>query len=133
MDNTPNKALESVVRQLGGSKAVAPRIWPDKPVIQAQTLLCNCLNDERPEKLDFSQVLFILKLAKERGIHEGMEYIAEEVGYSKPQPIEPRDELAELLRVNLEAKREAQERDERIERLLVQLTTTTKPALGSAA
>lgn len=98
MDLTPNKALELVVIDLGGSKAVAPLIWPDKGITEAARLLCDCLNDERPAKLDFSQVLFILRLAKDKGIHRGMDYIADDLGYSRPEPIAPKEELAELLK-----------------------------------
>lgn len=126
MDDSPNKALEAVVKALGGSKVVAPRLWPEKGVLEAQRLLCDCLSDDRPAKLDFAQVLFILRLARERGIHAGMHYIADSLGYSQPQPIDPRDELAELLRQSIEANAETQRRQERIERLL-------RPALGAAA
>jgi len=126
LDESPNKALESVVKSLGGTKQVAPLLWPDKSIEDARRLLCDCLSDDRPAKLDFSQVLFILRLARSRGIHGGMAYIAAELGYAEPQPIEPRDELAELLRQNLEAHRESQRRQERIERLMT-------PALRSAA
>ena len=56
MDDTPNKMLEDVVRSLGGSKAVAPKLWPEKSVLDAQKTLCDCLNDDRPAKLDFAQV-----------------------------------------------------------------------------
>lgn len=98
MHDSPNKALERVVTDLGGSKVVAPLLWPDKPLLDAQRLLCDCLNDDRPAKLDFSQVLFILSKAKEKGIHDGMTYIADCVGYSHPTPIEPEDEVATLQR-----------------------------------
>ena len=98
MHDSPNKALERVVTDLGGSKVVAPLLWPDKPLLDAQRLLCDCLNDDRPAKLDFSQVLFILRLAKDKGKHDGMTYIADFVGYSHPTPIEPEDEVAALQR-----------------------------------
>lgn len=98
MDETPNKALESVVKALGGSKKVAPMLWPEKGVEEARRLLCDCLNDERPAKLDFAQVLFILRLARQAGVHEGIEFICGQVGYAVPQPIEPEDERAQLMR-----------------------------------
>lgn len=126
MDDTPNRALERVVVALGGSKMVAPKLWPEKGVTEAQRLLCDCLNDERPAKLDFAQVLFILRLARDAGCHAGIAYITTHLGYSEPQPIDPKDELAELLRLNLEAHRESQRRHERIERLM-------QPSLRSAA
>lgn len=125
MDDTPNKMLERVVKALGGSKVVAPKIWPEKGILEGQRLLCDCLSDERPAKLDFAQVLLILRLAKDRGIHEGMDYIAADLGYSAPQPVEPRDELADLLRQTIEGQRDMQRRQERIERLLQPSTVRT--------
>lgn len=95
---SPSKALEAVVTALGGSKCVAPQLWPDKGVDEARRLLCDCLNDERPAKLDLSQVLLILRLAKARGVHVGMEYVCTSLGYAPPVALEPRDELADLLR-----------------------------------
>ena len=81
MDDTPNKMLEDVVRSLGGSKAVAPKLWPEKSVLDAQKTLCDCLNDDRPAKLDFAQVLLILRMARDAGHHGAMQWIAGDVGY----------------------------------------------------
>lgn len=41
-----------------------------------------------------------------------------DLGYSEPVPIEPKDELADLLRQNLELQRAQQKQAERIEHLL---------------
>lgn len=123
MDDTPNKVLERVVVALGGSKQVAGRLWPDKGIDEARRLLCDCLSDERPAKLDFSQVLFILKLARERGIHDGINYICASLSYAEPQPIEPRDEAAELQRQYIEAARMMGKLADRIERLAGPLLT----------
>ena len=117
MDDTPNKALERVVIALGGSKKVAPLMWPDKTIGDAARYLCDCLNDERPAKLDFSQVLYILRKAKEAGIHIGMDFIADHVGYSHPTPIEPEDEAAALQRQFIESTHKMAAIAERIERL----------------
>lgn len=114
MDETPNKALEAVVTAMGGSKVVAPLLWPEKGVDEARRLLCDCLNDDRPAKLDFAQVLFILKMARRRGIHTGIEYISGHLGYSVPTPIDPEDERAAL-------QREFIEHVKRMERLSAQL------------
>lgn len=126
MDDTPNKALERVVVALGGSKQVAPKLWPEKGISEAQRLLCDCLNDERPAKLDFSQVLFILKLAKDRGIHDGINYIVGELGYSEPLPLQPTDEAAELRRRVLEMGRDLQ-------RALARIEAIDRPAVRAAA
>lgn len=94
----PNDALKALVVALGGTKQVGPALWPDKGVDEARRLLCDTLSDERPAKLDLSQVLFIFRLGKAKGVHIGMDYIAATLGYSKPTPLEPIDELADLLR-----------------------------------
>lgn len=117
MDDTPNKALERVVVALGGSKRVAPLIWPEKGLTEAQRLLCDCLNDERPAKLDFAQVLFILRLARQKGIHQGMEFVADQVGYSHPTPVDPVDEAAELQRQFIEATAHLSEMAQKIQAL----------------
>lgn len=96
--DTPNEAVKAVVIALGGSKKVAPLLWPEKSIDEARRLLADCINDDRPAKLCFAQVLFIFKLAKSKGVHVGADYIAAQLGYSKPVPIEPVDELSDLLR-----------------------------------
>ena len=98
MENTPNEALKQAVIALGGSKKVAPKIWPDKPIVNAAALLCNCLDDSRPEKLDFSQVLFVLRLARDAGYHGAIDFICDDLSYGRTTPIEPKDESAELMR-----------------------------------
>lgn len=104
MDDTPNKMLERLVVALGGTKKVAPLLWgADKGVDEARRLLCDCLNDDRPAKLDFSQVLLILRMARQKGIHFGIEYVSESLGYSVPTPIEPQDEAAELQKKFIES------------------------------
>jgi hypothetical protein len=118
MDDTPNKVLERVVVALGGTKQIAPRLWPDKTIDDARRLLCDCLNDERPAKLDLSQVLFILRLAKDHGVHEGMHFVADSVGYSRPTPVEPEDERATLQREYIEAARQMAKVAQRMEALM---------------
>jgi hypothetical protein len=117
MDDTPNKALEAVVKALGGSKKVAPLLWPEKGVEEARRLLCDCLNDERPAKLDFAQVLFILRLARRQGVHDGMQFVCAHLGYSEAQPIEPEDERAQLQRQFVQGVGDLSRLVDRIERL----------------
>lgn len=100
-----NEALIDVVKALGGSKQVAPLLWPTKAPDAAQRLLLGCLNEDRPEHLTPDQVIYILKLARDRGIHTGVNAICSVLGYAEPTPIEPRDEAAELQRQYIEATR----------------------------
>lgn len=91
-----NGALIDCVRACGGSKQVGPLLWPEKTPEAAQRLLLSCLNEDRPERLSPEQLAFVLKLAKDRGCHAGINALCDLLGYSHPTPIEPRDEVAEL-------------------------------------
>lgn len=93
-----NDALKACITACGGSKQVGPLLWPEKAPDAAQRLLLDCFNDDRPAKLAPEQVLFVLRLARSKGCHAGLDYICSELGYSTPTPIEPRDETAELMR-----------------------------------
>lgn len=125
MFETPSEALKQCVIALGGSKKVAPLIWPDKPITQAANLLCNCIDDSRPEKLDFSQVLFIAKLARQKGLHGFMEYLCVELHYAPPTPIKIEDEADELQRQFIEASKQMSAMLSRLESI--------KPSLKAVA
>ena len=92
-------ALKYVVQSLGQPKDVGPILWPHKQdPVAAGRLLSDCLNPNRDEKLDIEQIILLLRLAKEKGCHLGIEYLCTAAGYSKPTPIDPQDERAELQR-----------------------------------
>lgn len=93
-----NDALIECVKACGGSKAIGALLWPEKGPESAQRTLLDCLNDDRPQKLAPEQVLLILRQARERGCHAGMQYLAAALSYAEPVPIEPRDEADELRR-----------------------------------
>ena len=93
-----NDALIACVKALGGSKQVGPLLWPEKAPDAAQRALLDCLNEDRPAKLCPEQLMLVLRLARAKGFHDGMNYIAAELGYGTPVPVEPRDEVAELMR-----------------------------------
>ena len=92
-------ALKYVMQSLGPPKEVGPLIFPHKEdPLAAGRLLSDCLNPNRDEKLDIEQIILLLRLAKEKGCHLGIEYLCTAAGYSKPTPINPQDERAELQR-----------------------------------
>lgn len=91
-------ALIDCVKAAGGSKVVGHRVWPEKTVDAAQRHLLNCLNEGKAERLTPDQVLFIARLAREKGCHSYMAHVAQTLSYSEPQPVEPRDEADELRR-----------------------------------
>lgn len=120
-----NEALIDTVKALGGSKQVAPLLWPTKAPEAAQRLLLDCLNEDRPAHLTPDQVVFILRLARERGIHIGMQSLCAQLGYAEPVPVEPKDESAQLQREYIEAVRSMAAIAARMDRLA--------PALRAAA
>lgn len=77
----PEDALREAVRAIGGPKKVGPMLWPDKTPDAAARLLQDCLNAGRSEKLDLSQVLFILRAARDTGFHAAFQYLAADAGY----------------------------------------------------
>ncbi len=112
---TFNDALIECVKSAGGSKVVASILWPEKPIHQAQQLLLACLNSERAEKLNPEQALLIIKMAKDAGVHSGIEYICNTLSYTIPQPIQPEDEKAQLQREFIEAQRQFAQLSKRME------------------
>jgi hypothetical protein len=93
-----NQVLIDCVKAAGGSAVVGAKIFPEKTPQSAQRTLLDCLSEDRPAKLSPEQVLLVLRLARAKGYHEGMNFIAADLGYGTPVPIEPRDEVADLMR-----------------------------------
>jgi hypothetical protein len=91
-------AFRNIVRVVGPKEA-GIHLFPKKqdPAAAARSLADN-LNPDRGEKLDLEQVIQLLRLGKDKGCHSAMDYICHAAGYSKPAPIEPDDEKAELQR-----------------------------------
>lgn len=77
----PEDALRAAVQALGGAKQVGAILWGDKTPDNAARLLLDCLNPSRSEKLDLSQTMRVLALAKAAGCHGPMQWICGEVGY----------------------------------------------------
>lgn len=93
-----NEALVACVKACGGSKQVGPMLWPEKASEAAQRLLLDCLNEDRPAHLSPDHVVLVLRLAHAKGYHAGFDFLAYSLGYAKPVPIEPRNEVADLQR-----------------------------------
>lgn len=116
-----NGALVECVKAAGGSANVGPKLWPEKSRDGAQRLLLDCLNEDRPAKLSPEQVLLILRLAREKGFHDGIAYVLDNLHYAPTTPIEPRDEAADLLRQVMENQRVLNVQMERLVSLQPQL------------
>ncbi len=93
-----NEALIACITAAGGSKIVGPILFPEKNPVLAAQYLRTCLNEGRKERLTPDQVVLIARLGRKAGCHAYMEYLAEDLAYAPPQPIEPRDEQDELRR-----------------------------------
>lgn len=107
-------ALRSAIKALGGTKTVGAKLWPEKTIADARSYLDDCLNKDRPAKLSPEHVLLLLKWARDAGFHEAMHYIAGEAGYLA-QPVEPRDELTEMLSEYLRLRKRGGTLEEKIE------------------
>lgn len=90
-------AARDAVKHLGGAKRVAPLLWPDKTVDNGSRYLNDCLNASRAERLTPSQVLLLMRMAREIGFHGLAEYFMREAGYSRPVPVNPETEATMLV------------------------------------
>ena len=124
-------ALVEAVKALGGSKVVACKLWPEKPVEAAQRLLLDCLNDDRPAHLTPDHVLLILRLARQAGHHGAVGWLLAELGYAPPVPVEPVDALGELQREFIAATRQMAVMANRIERMQAASAAAAGPVPAS--
>lgn len=113
----PEDAFAHLVTVLGGAKAVGARMRPDLSPDAAGRWLKNALNADRREQLHPSQVVWLLKAAREAGVHDAMNWLAAECGYTHPEPISPPDEMAELQRQFIAASKHMQAMTARMEAL----------------
>jgi hypothetical protein len=109
-------ALRELVRELGGTKTVGVLLRPDLAADRAGAWLKDCLNPNRNERLEPSQLFHLLRLGHDAGVHGPSEFILGNVGYAV-SPIEPKDEAAELQRAFIASVRDQRRILERYERL----------------
>ncbi|HEX7113739.1 MAG TPA: hypothetical protein VF193_01295 [Steroidobacter sp.] len=77
-------ALKHLVKALGGFEAVGLELWPAKSMKAAGNWLRDCLDPERPAKLDLEEVVRLLRMGRERGVHCAVHKLADETGYERP-------------------------------------------------
>lgn len=99
------EALRTDILALGGFKKVGAMLWPEKTADKAGENLNNCLNRTRPEKLDGEQVLLIKRSAKQVGSFATVMFEMDDIGMTRPTPIEPEDEMAALQRQFIESQK----------------------------
>lgn len=91
----PEDALKAAVAALGGAKAVGAMLHPTKSMEDARTLVLNCINPERKEKFDYSQIIWIFREAKRRGHTAGFEWLSHQCEF-EARPV-TRDEQKDRL------------------------------------
>jgi hypothetical protein len=121
-----NQALIDAVKALGGSKQVGHKLWPEKTVDAAQRHLLACLNEDKAERLTPDHLMLLLRMARDKGHHTPFFYVCGNLGYSEPQPINPKDELAELIREFMESRKADSQKAEQIERAIASIQRSEK-------
>ncbi len=92
------EALRDAVNALKGPKHVGVLLWPELSADLAAKRLNHCLDPDRPEKLELSQVLLIAKRARLAGCHTVMAYLSQELDYAAPVAVDPESEVQRLQR-----------------------------------
>lgn len=77
-----NDMLVEVVNSTGGAKKVGCLLWPELMPDVAQRKLLDCLNPDRPAKLDPEQVLFLLRRARTRGETSPFDFLGQQLDVS---------------------------------------------------
>lgn len=90
-------ALRHLVKAIGGVETVGANLFPNKTRKAAGTWLSDCLNPERPAKLDLEDIEALLHLGRERGVHCGIHILCDHVGYTRPQQAAPKSPKTLLL------------------------------------
>jgi hypothetical protein len=109
------EALLDAVKALKGPKAVGVFLWPELAADIAAKRLNHCLDPDRPEKLELSQLLLIAKRARAVGCHTVMSFLAKELDYEW-KPVDPETEQQRLMREFIVAQKALTELAARIEK-----------------
>ena len=93
----------SLVSALGGPKIVGPRLFPQKAPEAAARYLLDCLNPDRAHDLGLEGFVTLMRWARDQGVHLGLYWLCDELGYARPAPVDPEDARAELQRQVIDA------------------------------
>lgn len=110
-------AIGAVINACGGRKAFAVDMFPDKALRDAHNLLDAMLNPERRERFSPDQLMYVLRRGKQAGCHALMAYMAQDVGYTVPEPLHPVDQESELQRSFIAAVQELQQIQQQLQRV----------------
>lgn len=88
---TVDEVLVATVQAIGGYKAVGAALRGDKEPDAAATWLRNCLNPNKDERLNPEQVIQLVRIGREKGVHYYANYVAQTLGYTAPVPLTQED------------------------------------------
>lgn len=108
--------LDSLVKALGGPKAVGGKLWPTKDAESAGHRVRDCINPNRREHFEPDEIFALLKLAREVEFHSAFEWVGDFVGY-EVKPIEPEDAKAALMRAYIDSTAKIAELSRKLEKL----------------
>jgi hypothetical protein len=112
------EALRDDIDAAGGPKVVGLLLWPEKECpIKAGNHLRNCLSEDRAERLTPEQVMLVIKKAREHGSACTIAFMCDHASLTRPTPIEPEDQRAQLKRQVIQAASDIKHLVERLERL----------------
>lgn len=77
-------ALREVIRSAGGSNIVGSKLWPSLPIAQAASKISDCLNPDRRQNFNETEMLHLLRIGREIECHAAMHYIAKVSGGGLP-------------------------------------------------
>jgi hypothetical protein len=103
--NTYREAMVSAILALGGYKRVGAMLWPSKEADVAGDCLAKCLNPKKREKLSPDELALIRRECRRQNVHVLATWEMRDAGYADPQPIEPEDERASLMREFVQAQK----------------------------
>ena len=89
--DSAEEALDHTIKACGGYKEVGARLKPDKAPDLAAQWLRDALNQDKREKLCPSEVLFIAKLGRERGVHAYAQFMSTTLSYAPPVALTTED------------------------------------------
>lgn len=91
-------AIDGAIRATGGYKQVALDLWPSLKLDTAYARLKAALNPDKHEKLSPEELVWLLRRARDKGQHGAFYWLCDELGYTRPAPVEPADAVAETQR-----------------------------------
>jgi hypothetical protein len=88
-------SIRHLVRALGGPKKVGAMLRPAMNLASAANWVNDCLNPDRDSNFDFEEIVKILRVGREAGIHCAIYQLCDELLYARPPIVAPKSPLEE--------------------------------------